>query len=117
MENRIRIRITNAHDYDNIRWRAMCTIVNIRFFPEEESLTFKAVYSNTNKLKGFEVRRPVSTSVIGYIDAREYLLYFIDKRKVKPKTINLRSERYKEAETTVVRYVGSGMFEYGGVVR
>lgn len=115
MENRI--RITNSYDYDNIRWRAMCTVVNIRFFPEEESLTFKAIYSNTNKLKGFEIRRPGSTSVIGYIDARDYLLYFIDKRKVNPKTINLRSTRYKEAETDVVKYVGSGCFEYRGVIR
>lgn len=112
-----RIRVTNTYDYDNIRWRAMCTIVNIRFFPEEESLTFKAIYSNTKKLKGFEIRRPGSTSVIGYIDARDYVLYFIDKRKVDPKTINLRSTRYKEAETAVVRYVGSGMFEYGGVIK
>lgn len=112
-----RIRITNTYDYDDIRWRAMCTVVNMRFFPEEDSLTFKAVYSNTNKLKGFEIRRPGSTSVIGYIDARDYVLYFIDKRKVDPKTINLRSTRYKEGETAVVRYVGSGMFEYGGVIK
>lgn len=112
MEYRIRIRILNARDYDNIRWRAMCTIVNIRFV-QERSLTFKAIYSNSNQLKGFEIRKPGSTSVIGYMDARDYLLYFIDKRRVNPKVVNLRSERYKEKETAAVRYIGGGMFEWG----
>lgn len=107
-----RIRILNARDYDNIRWRAMCTIVNIRFF-QERSLTFKTIYSNSDKLKGFEIKQPGSTSIIGYMDAREYLLYFIDKRKVQPKAVNLRSERYKEKETAAVRYIGGGMFEWG----
>lgn len=111
MENRI--RITNSYGYDSDRWRAMCRIVNIRFFPEEYSLTFKAVYSNSNKLKGFEIRRPGSTSVIGYIDTVNYVLYFIDRRKVNPKTINLRSERHKEKNTAAVRYIGGGMFEWG----
>lgn len=110
MENRI--RILNARDYDHIRWRAMCTIVNIRFF-QESSLTFNAIYSNSDKLKGFEIRKPGSTSVIGYMDSREYLLYFIDKRKVQPKAVNLRSELYKEKETAAVRYIGGGMFECG----
>lgn len=110
MENRI--RFLNVRDYDNIRWRAMCTIVNIRFF-QERSLTFKAIYSNSDKLKGFEIRKPGSTSVIGYMDTRDYLLYFIDKRKVSPKTVNLRSERYKTEDTYRVRYIGSGMFELG----
>lgn len=105
-----RIRILNVRDYDNRRWCAMCAIANIRFF-QESSLTFKAIYSNSNKLKGFEIKQPGSTSIIGYMDARDYLLYFIDKRKVQPKAVNLRSERYKEEETAVVRYVGSGMFE------
>lgn len=107
-----RIRILKARDYDNIRWRAMCTIVNIRFF-QKSSLTFKAIYSNSNKLKGFEIEQPGSTSVIGYMDTREYLLYRIDKRKVHPYAINLRSERYKEVETATVRYIGGGMFEWG----
>lgn len=111
-----RIRITNTYHEDNIRWHAMCAIVNIRFF-QEKSLTFKALYSNTNKLKGFEIRRPGSTSVIGYLDARSYILYFINKRKVSPKTIDLWAESFKERETAVVRYVGSGMFEYKGVIR
>lgn len=112
MEYRIGIRILNARDYDNIRWRAMCTIVNIRFF-QERSLTFKAIYSNSDKLKGFEIKQPGSTSVIGYMDARDYLLYFIDKRKVNPKAVNLRSERYKLEDTNRFRYIGSGMFELG----
>ena len=112
-----RIRITNSYGYDSVGWRAMCTIVNIRFFPEEDSLTFKAVYSNTNKLKGFEIRRPGSTSVIGYLDARSYILYFINKRKVDPKTIDLFAESFKERETAVVRYLGNGIFEYKGVIR
>ena len=111
MVNRIRIR--NSYGYDSDRWLAMCRIVSMRFFPEEYSLTFKAVYSKSNKLKGFEVRKPVSTSVIGYMDTRDYLLYFIDKRKVNPKVVNLRSERYKEKDTAAVRYIGGGMFEWG----
>lgn len=106
-----RIRILNARDYDNIRWRAMCTIVNIRFF-QERSLTFKAIYSKSGKLKGFEIRRAGSSSVLGYIDARGYLLYFINKRKVDSKAINLRSERYKEKDSEAIRYLGCGFFEW-----
>ena len=111
-----RIRITKANDYDGIRWRAMCTVVNIRFF-QEKSLTFKAIYSNSNKLKGFEICRPGSSSVIGYVDAVDYLLYFINRKKVNSQVINLRSERFKTQETAVIRYEGSGTFEYGGVLR
>ena len=120
MEKRItrenRIRLTQVYFDDYVCWRPMCAIVNNRFF-QERSLTFKAIYSNRNKLKGFEVRRAGSRSVIGYIDARDYMLYFINRKKVNSQVINLSSPFYTTEETTVVRYVGNGMFEYGGVIR
>ena len=111
-----RIRITKAYDNDSIRWRAMCTVVNKYFF-QERSLTFKAIYSNSNKLKGFEICRPGSSSVIGYVDVRDYLLYFIYRKKVDSQAVNLRSDRFDTQETAAVRYVGHGMFEYRGVIR
>lgn len=105
-----KIRLMKCTDTDLRRWRPMCQIVAIRFFVEE-SLTFKAIYSNTYRLKGFEIRRPGSTSVIGYLDARTYLLYFINKRKVYWKSIDLSSICYTSLVTSLVRYTGNGMFE------
>lgn len=106
-----RIRMTHTEALDREMWRDMCCVAANMIYAGYESLTFKGIYSNSNKLKGFEIRAARSSSMIGFIDSRTGFLYILDRRQVKGKRVDLFSPHYDGERSSLTRYIGYGMFE------
>lgn len=108
-----RIRMTHTDELDREMWRDMCCVAGKLIYSGYKSLTFKGIYSNSGKLKGFEISAAGSSSVIGFINSRIGCLYIINRRYVMKKYVNLFSSHYDLEEHPFIRYIGNGMFEMG----